>query len=256
MSSPPGDNAVQSQTVQTVSNSANSSSATVVTFSKTNTNGEGGGGSNAGDSFVLPFPMGLEITTNYDWGSEDTGTLAQDMKANGGKWGNLSMETAKKAWDGFKANVSQDAADLIVENLGKASFAGEGLVLNPKKEVMFNGVSHRTFELQWQFAPLNQKESNASYEFIKAIHIAAAPQVTEDTTFLTYPETVTIVVQDAGQAILTRNECAITALSCNFTPDGFWAAFTNGKPVHLNLSASFMELQLPTKENAASIFGA
>ena len=239
--SPP--NEVQPRTIKTVDDSsANGEATTTLTLGS--------------DSYVLPFPTGLQIDSEYNWESSDLGALGQEVFKNGGMNRDLlSMETAQRAYEGAAAFVKQGALDLIVDNLGKATFAAEGKVLNPKKEVLFSGTTHRAFQLEWHFAPLNQKESEASYEFIKAVHVAAAPEITSDTTFLTYPETVTLVVQDGGAPILNRQECAITSLSCNMTPDGLWATFTNGKPVHIALTVGFLELQLPTKDNARAIFG-
>lgn len=208
------------------------------------------------DSYVLPFPTGLQIDSEYNWESTDLGALGQEVFKNGGMNRSLlSLETAQRAYDGAAAFIKQGALDLIVDNLGKATFAGEGKVLNPKKEVLFSGTTHRAFQLEWHFAPLNQSESETSYEFIKQIHVAAAPEITSDTTFLTYPDTASLVIQDGGAPILNRQECAITSLSCNYTPDGLWATFTNGKPIHIALTVGFLELQLPTKENARAVFG-
>jgi hypothetical protein len=140
-----------------------------------------------------------------------------------------------------------------------AGLAGQGLFLNPKLEVLFRGVKHREFELIFDLAPTTATDSIKVITFLRDLHIFAAPDLPGDKAFFEFPKTTTVVIKgdgaSGGGVTLNRGNCAITGIDCNMTPDGVWASFKNGQPVHISITIKFLEMNLPTKDNAKSLFG-
>lgn len=208
-------------------------------------------------SYILPFPAEVSIQTDFGWESLEVGILGTELIASGGDISNAIGNSLNAAsLTALGAKVKSAGLDVLRDNAGVAALGAQKLALNPKKEVLFTGVDHRQFRLTWRIAPLNAAESIASYNFIKELHRAASPGLTSDSIFFTYPNTAHVIIIDNGEPVLDRQQCAIISIDCNFTPDGLWATFNNtNKPIHIELTVGFMEMQVPTKSTAAVLFG-
>lgn len=236
-----------------------SSGFTLLEFESFSTS-HGGNGSDSvrgsNGAFALPFPKEVAIRSDYGWESLELGIFGENVMESGGDLGDaISASVSKESWEAIKAKIKVGTADLLRSNAGTAALAGEGIAINPKKSVLFTGVDHRSFNLEFAIAPLTAGESAAAYEFIKQLHVAVAPDLTGSEVFFTYPDIVRVSIYDGSKLVLDRQECAVTAIDCNLTPDALWATFTDGNPVHIRLTITFKELQLPTKKNARALFG-
>ena len=232
--------------------------STLITFSKISNGNRRGAVKVLG--VVLPFPRAVQIETTYDWQAEELGVLGSALMNN-----EANLDSAKAVWESSKAvgekimAASGKLAAGVTGDLGggiaAGGFAAAGIAINPKEEVLFKGVKHRTFALTFDLAPLTKSDSLATMQFLSKIHEFAAPSLTGGGAFYKYPGTLDVTIMGTDGVVINRGNCAITGLDCNMTPDSVWASFENGKPVHIILTVAFIELTLPTAEKEVSIFG-
>ncbi len=230
----------------------------LVTFNKLSSGNRAAPTTIGGLTYSLPYPRELRIRTDYGWKSTALGTsgsaVASAIKAQGDSGYNMDAVFAfgQKIYDQSGAVAAGIAGGISEGAAAGASFATRQII-NPKLEVLFEGVTHREFELTFDLAPTTAVDSVNTIDFLKQLHLKAAPDTDLD-AFMKYPETVTVVIAGEG-TVINRGNCAITSIDANLTPDGVWATFKNGKPVHVTVTIGFLELQLPTKANDEDLFG-
>ena len=157
--------------------------------------------------------------------------------------------------------VKHHLADAVGSGLfgtdGASQFldGASGKLYNPRDVVLFEGIKHRKFNVSFNFAPTSRDASLNLRKFLINIHEHATPDIKGQ--YFTYPDFMGFqIVNKEGDPILDRGEVVVTSLNCNYTPDGVWATFKNGQPVHVTLDVTFQERELPTKSTIKRMFGA
>lgn len=234
------------------------STSSMITFSKLTAGNRQGAVPLFG--YVLPFPKTVSVQTQFSWEPEALGIIGSAIYNTGSteSTGGMIRDVLAKIGSQAGPAIAANLANSIGEATGLGGAAGAGLAraklaLNPKEEVLFKGTKHREFDMTFEFAPMTSTDAAVMMAFLKDLHERAAPGLEGEGVFFTYPETVDIKVQDRGNIILNRGNCAITSIDVDLTPEQVWASFTDGKPVHVICKISFIELKLPTKGN--KIFG-
>lgn len=217
-------------------------SSSLITFSKITPGNRAGAVDLVG--YRLPFPKNLSVSSQFDWESPELGMIGQMISGLSGvddfSVGALGSRVYREAESGLA-----EAAG----GIGQGVQRRRNVSKNPKEEVLFKGVSHREFPLEWDLAPLTESDVLSTMEFLKEIYRHASPTIAPSGAYFNYPDTVNVKVEDEGGITLNRNECAITEIDTNLTPDGVWASFKNGLPVHVTVTVQFKELVLPHKDN-------
>lgn len=207
----------------------------------------------------LPMPGTIEFSTDFTWTSDEVGAIGSVLIKKG--LNVKTMDGVSKATEGFGGALADVAGEKALQNALSALSGGDGAykalgqargkVFNPRKAVLFDGIKHREFVVEWDLAPRNADQSIQIMGFIKLLHIHAAPELMDGDSYFKYPDLFTFAIKDitTGKKILDRGRVAVTNITCNYTPDGVWASFANGQPIHIKLSVSFTEFELPTKKN-------
>ena len=173
--------------------------------------------------------------------------------------------------EGSATNLSTFAAFLAAEispvsnkELGTIATAVTQVVKNPMLEVMYTGVSLRKFNFSFSLWPRSEQEAIEVQKIIELLRYHQAPEIKRNTGgfFLIPPSEFDISFMYNGKrnpnmdAIST---CVLTNVAVDYTPKGFHAFESidsidnpelgkTGMPVGINLSLSFMETQIITKE--------
>jgi hypothetical protein len=239
-------------------------SSTLVTFSKLSKGNLASPVEFAEIGYSLPFPRGVEISTEYNWEPEALGIIGSAIFRGNNDFGAMKsgLDSLKGIGEKIYSQASGIAAGLVgAGDSGSAASAVLGnqkMASNPKEEVLFKGVKHRRFELTFDLAPLTAKDSLAVMSFLSKLHEFAAPELTGGGAFFKYPGTVNIVIRGDGSGgggvTINRGNCAIISINCNLSPESIWASFRNGKPVHVVVTIGFCELNLPTKDTDKNLF--
>lgn len=179
-------------------------------------------------SLYLPETLNFSSSMSYD----DSTTIASAAGALPLVGGVVSKVT------GFLGN--NDAARLA---LNKA-----GYVFNPQKQLLFNGIDFRQFNMSFTFTPYSQKEADDVKKIIKLFRKWAAPKKSTEAAgmFWVPPALFGIEFQFQG----SRNEnlprlqkCVVESVDVNYAPNG-WSAHSDGAPVQTTMTIQFQEILL------------
>lgn len=137
---------------------------------------------------------------------------------------------------------------------------GAGIIPNSNMELLFNGPTLRKFTFNYRMSPRETAEASRVRRIIRFFKQSmAAKKITstggaagQASFFLGTPHVFKLEyktiskVLGGGQYIEGVNRfktCALTSFQCNYTPDGFWAAYQEGQPVSTTMTMQFQELE-------------
>jgi hypothetical protein len=128
---------------------------------------------------------------------------------------------------------------------------GAGIIPNSNMELLFQSPSLRKFSFTYRLSPRSAEEAKMVRRIIRFFKQGMAARkktgkAGAGSFFLGTPNVFQLEYRSRGEAIPGVNKfktCALTSFSCNFTPDGLWAAYQNGQPVSTIISMNFDELE-------------
>ena len=141
-----------------------------------------------------------------------------------------------------------------------------GVIANANTELLFAGVSLRSFEFNWVMSPRDRREAAQVRMIIRALKQWSAPrklkklvsgktgteaggtgQAGGPSYFLGTPNIFRFrYLTSGGRDILGVNKfkpCALTDINLNYTPEGMWMAYEGGQPISVQMSLKFNELE-------------
>jgi hypothetical protein len=209
----------------------------------------------------LPMPNNLMTPYSVDWGTDDTKMFDLALRIPGmaaragGKLLTGDFEGLAKEGSGA-ADLAASAALSVNSALGSGGVsAASGLASNPKKEMIFSGVDFRNFTMDYLFYPKSMAETLYVKNIIDILKFHMYPEYKskERFTFI-YPSEfdITFFVGTEGKENPWVNRVAtsvLTNMAVNYTPQGVWAVHADGSPVMIQLSLTFKELSIITKDN-------
>jgi len=224
------------------------------------------------DSIALYLPANVESNTKA--GYQDFATGMAGYLAMGGtgiidkiknhdfqgaadtflnKGGTIGVEMLKKF--GLAAVSSFTGGEGVEETFNKAF----GQTLNPYLEVAYTSMGVRTFSYTFKFAPKSANETEDVQAIIQAFRFHMAPELKgTNHRYLTLPSTFDIhymFQSSIGDKIEAKENsfynkiatCVLTACDVDYTPDGV-KSFGDGAPTQINMTLSFMETEMLTKQ--------
>ena len=211
-------------------------------------------------SVYLAVPGGIQDQTNATWNSEQMNPLqraAAEAAFAGIQGGATAMSDSVKAsieaaakGDGLKQVLSGYFAGQAAGVGQQVMQRGQGQVLNPNMELLFNGPSVRQFSFNFLLAPRSKTEQDQVVNIIRFFKQGMSPIKSESNLFLKSPNTFRLRYihrqsgADSEHKFLTKfKECALTSTGVNYTPNNNYATFPNGGMVAYQLTLSFQELE-------------
>ena len=224
-------------------------------------------------TLLLPMPQSLPVNSqSAQWGS---GGLSGLAAAGIG----VGQETIKGGFEGLTKGVAafitkatsaaqtglgqktiqnffavQAYQQLLGQNqglFGELLARETGAVINENIELLFRGVTLREgFSLAFDLAPRDDNEARIIREmvyFLKA-EMSAKKGTASGAAgglFLTAPSVFKVQYMSGGKPHPYLNRfkiCALQSLALNFTGSNTYATYSDGTPVHMNLTLSFQEL--------------
>ena len=128
---------------------------------------------------------------------------------------------------------------------------------NPFLELFFTTMGLRTFTYNFQLMPRNEEETHEIQRIIQLFRFHMAPEMQDaNSRYLTLPSEFDIhymmvgkdghgVENDYFSRIAT---CVLTQVDTDYTPNERLRTFEDGAPTQINLSLSFKETEMLTKE--------
>jgi hypothetical protein len=215
-------------------------------------------------AIALHVPNQLSIKYGANYSDEETFGM-QALIDGGEAVGRALTEAGKALANNDKAgaasaiNSNGKTVTSIVANAalskgpgGATMSAMTGLAPNPMKEQVFKGVDFRTFTMDYQFAPRDEAEARNVLKIIQAFKYHMHPEYKDAGNFLfLYPSEFDITYFHGGEENLNihrHTSCVLTDMDVNYTPNGNFSTFKGGMPTQINMTLSFKELTILTKE--------
>lgn len=178
-----------------------------------------------------------------------------------GKAGAIAKQYAGQAYE----SVGQDAGlkDIITKKLSSMLVGAvggnvtvnqllarqDGVIFNPNKELLFNGVNLRTFNFSFKLMPRNKNESLQVERIIRSFKRNMAPVVGGSKTgygFLRTPSIFELQYMSGSRQhpfLHKFKQCFLENCTVNYTGDGFYATYKDGEPVSMILNLTFKEIE-------------
>jgi hypothetical protein len=127
---------------------------------------------------------------------------------------------------------------------------GAKVKTNPFREVFFEGVDYRKFNFKYKFMPKNENEVGSVKKIINKFKEHMHPELAAGGAFFLYPSEFEIAYYYNNKENQYFNKiatCALTDMNVEYGGEQL-SSFSNGAPTEINLTLSFRELELITKE--------
>jgi len=215
----------------------------------------------------LPIPENIQDSNAVDWGSNSLNGIA--ARAVGVAAGAIGEDGI----GGAMGKVFKDGANLVgglseagvdktkVQNFFAAKAVGAlgfnvdakgvlsratGQVLNPNMELLFNNVTLRSFNFEFDLAPRDKDESKTIKDMLRLFKKSmSAKKGGQGGIFISSPDVFKLCYKTGSENhkfLHSFKPMALLNMSVNYTGSGTYATYDDTTPVHMKLSLSFQEL--------------
>ena len=218
----------------------------------------------------LPIPENIQDNNTTNWGEDSINSVASGLGVVG-----INAMTSKEGLIDTGKNLAKDTTNLVgalgdqakplfqtymassVMNLvpgTKTSLGGilarqSGQILNPNSELLFNGVTLRSFGFEFTIAPRDESESltvkKMIREFKKNMQASRTGASGNEGLFLKSPNVFQLTYRNGNKKHPFLHKFKVMALkdmAVNYTDSGTYATYADATPVKMRLSLSFQEL--------------
>ena len=219
---------------------------------------------------ILPMPSNIQDGNSVSYGEDKLNSLAAgvvtgsyDMMSNTTISDLVSGNAFNQAQQAFESglNVSglnaNRARDLIIKQLAAEAvnvFGGNvslesilaresGTILNPNMELLFNGVTLRTFRFSFKMTPRDNDESANIKKIIRFLKQKMAARGSG--TFLDTPHIFDLSYRKGGSKhpfLHSFKPCFLKDMSVNYTGENVYATYSDGTPISMTMDLTFQEV--------------
>jgi hypothetical protein len=201
-------------------------------------------------AIALHIPNQLNIRYSMQWTDEETMLYQAGLAINPSVAKSMTGKETTVA-----ATVESIAASVALSKtpgIAGALSAASGLAANPKKEQIFKNVSHREFAFDYTFSPRDAKEAENVRNIINTFKLHMHPEYKDANNFVfIFPSEFDIFYYQGTKENLNihrHTSCVLKDMNINYTPNGLFTTFDDGMPTQINVTLSFLELAILTKE--------
>lgn len=172
------------------------------------------------------------------------GTSAADLTQAG------IGEVGKDATRGTIQAIVSSVGSLFNTEAGRLLELGTKQKTNSFREQFFESVDFRSFNFKYTFMPKSASEAENVRRIIDLFKFHMHPELSKTGLFYIYPSEFEIkyFYKDAENNYFDKiSSCVLEDLNVDYGGDIF-STFEDGKPVEVNLSLKFKELEIMTKE--------
>lgn len=193
---------------------------------------------------ALPKPTSLQFSYPKDWNAEPTGAFGALADGNMGGAGQNLMFEFVTGLAGEKATAAYDAK--------------VGHTINQRNKALFNDLPFREVQFGWSILPTSPDHAKKIKEFLDVLKIKSAPTLSHSGSIFDFPHVFSLEIATTGEAgtIFRSDGLALTNLTIDWTPVGFWSQHIDGFPTKMNFAIEFKEIVLALRENLTGGEGA
>jgi hypothetical protein len=217
------------------------------------------------ETIFLPIPSNIQDGNSVSYADDTLDSLTanvynsiksgvgQDQNLGAGAaitetlTGALNEITSPEALKVFTSSLAAQAANIPFGgnmSVGQVLAREEGQILNPNMELLFNGVSLRSFKFSFKMTPRDSPEAKNIAEIINKLKRSMAPK--GEGTFLQTPNLFQLTYKKGPNIHPYLNlfkQCFLTDMSVNYTGEGVYATYNDGSPVSYVMDLGFKEIE-------------
>jgi hypothetical protein len=220
-------------------------------------------------SIYFAVPNDINTTNNANWGDSDLNSLAAialggAKEAIQGSGFTDAIEAALKSI-GFSREAignlknarelsssffsAQFLSALTGSNIDINSLLARagGKVINPNKELLFQGPTLREFTFAFPIIPSSASEAAEVKNIIRLLKIHSAPKrESQGDFFLSSPDIFELGYLHKGSTHPFLNKfkyCALKSVNVNYTGSSVYSTYDDGTPTHMILGLTFGEVE-------------
>ena len=219
----------------------------------------------------LPIPENIQDSNAVSWGDDSiNGLAAIGMKGAMEAIKNPSLfEGAKKAGKTVIGGIGDLTGDAGTQDAVASFFASKavnvlggnttldgvlarssGQIINPNMELLFNGVTLRSFSFSFDLAPRDERESDTIKRMLRIFKQNMQAKKSSDGgntsgLFLRSPNVFQLNYKTGRRNhnfLHKFKPMALLNMAVNYTGGGTYATYDDTTPVHMKLDLSFQEL--------------
>ena len=224
------------------------------------------GGAQFFASIILPMPSNIQDGNSVSYGEDKLNSISAAALGGVGALMDLTLDSnffkaggdaLKTVQDEFKKIGAGNVLDLLKKSLSAEAlnvFGGNisidsllaresGQILNPNMELLFNGVTLRTFRFSFKMTPRDNDESANIRKIIFTMKKNMAAQ--SGGTFLGTPKVFTLEYKkgNAAHPFLHKfKPCFLKDMSVNYTGENVYATYSDGTPISMTMDLTFQEM--------------
>ncbi|HEY9704150.1 MAG TPA: hypothetical protein V6C58_16990, partial [Allocoleopsis sp.] len=163
-----------------------------------------------------------------------------------------SKSTVGKILQNVAGRSGTQGAQTAIE-AARAGLRFQGIVNNPRKNVVFQGIGYRQFQFVYNFFPKSLEEAQRVEEIIKRFRFYSSPQggETGDTFTFRAPaefEVKFFIGSEENTKIPRIKRFYMRDLMVDYAPSGRFVSFDTGFPPEITMSFTAYEKELVTRE--------
>lgn len=219
---------------------------------------------------TLPIPLSIPDNTNIKQGNLDIGAL--------GMLGNDELAGLKRSYDMWDSSIisegiefghsvmkqSMEGMDKAfqvsgLKGLALAPIIGDanreraqlfaGIVQNPHTNLIFEGVSLKSYNLVWRLSPRSQAESDQLQQIVDTIKMRIHPEEAFGGYALDYPDLVTVEFTGPAEKYLPKiHKSMVSNFMVSQGSGNGLNFYKSGAPIEYELTLSLTELSIITRE--------
>jgi hypothetical protein len=134
--------------------------------------------------------------------------------------------------------------------LGRNAQTRAGFIRNPHLTTIFEGVRLKNYSFNWKLAPRSQEEAQDLENIINYVKAYMHPRILGGGFALEYPYLARLEFDVGDTTLLPEvRDSFITRLDVNAMGSGTAAFFKDGRPVTVEMTIGFQEINIQTREN-------
>ena len=213
---------------------------------------------------ALYMPNSVKVSYNQTYDTEQETGLVGDLESAGVAISGAEGSAAKveAALQGVVGSTARNAKAILGEFVALAGagdpvrFAAKraGVAVNPRNETFYSSPAQRSFSFEFDFWPRNMKEAEAVEKIIAIFKYNSAPGFKAGTlgSVFTTPNywKISYMFNTKENSSLNKiGACYCTDVEVDYSPDGQWTTFGDGKPVHTKMTVNMLEDRIITKQD-------
>jgi len=213
---------------------------------------------------ALYMPAGIKTSYNQSYDADTETGLVGDIEAAGVAIGGAEGTAAKveAALQGVIGATARNAKQILGEFVSLAGVGDPvrfmakraGVAVNPRNEAFYNTPNQRTFSFTFDFWPRSNEEAIAVEKIIAIFKYNSAPGFKAGTmgSVFTTPNywKISYMFNSTENSALNKiGACYCTDVEVDYSPDGQWTTFGDGKPVHTKMTVNMLEDRIITKQD-------